>query len=194
MKLKNEEVIMSPFCDFEEMNGPAIKCTEALSTTIDLYNDILPSSLIDHWKKKGWGAYANGLLWLVNPQDFDYISTEWLDEDSRSGVVFARTAFGEMFIWVHEKVYYLSAQYGWTKDIADDIEDFFEIALCDERFINKGLEGKVYQEALPKLGIPEYDECYAFVPSLVLGGSGKADTLQKVKLHEHLAFLVQLHK
>jgi hypothetical protein len=52
----------------------------------------------------------------------------------------------------------------------------------------------IYLDTLPlhRLGSPERDECYAFASALALGGAGTSDTLQKVKLREHLAFLASL--
>lgn len=185
---------MSPFKDFNETLGPAIKCEGIPKSVVEQYSNILPPMLIEHWTESGWCAYAEGLLWVVNPNDFKHIPEDWLDSSSQEAVVFARTAFADLFIWVHNKVYFLSVHHGWTKELTDDIEILFEVTFCREKYIKKGLLGEIFQRVLPRIGVPEADECLAFVPALALGGSETANNVQKVKIHEHLAMLAQLHQ
>ena len=70
-------------------------------------------------------------------------------------------------------------------------------ALRGERFdahdyLDEVVWRETFTEALPVLRPPARDECYGFFPALPLGGPGTADTLQRVKLREHLALLAQL--
>jgi hypothetical protein len=183
---------MSELEYFEQECGPAVSCQPASQEAIEQYADRLPGILIDHWKEQGWCGYVKGLLWLVNPQDFEDAVEDWVAEQDRPAVVFARTAFGDLFVWANNQVYFLSVHHGWFEDITDDMEIFFNGILCDKQYLDKGLRGKLFRKALPKLGAPEPDECYAFVPALALGGSEDAGSLQRVKLREHLAVLAQL--
>lgn len=183
---------MSELEYFLQKCGPAISCTPVSQKTIDQYKDRLPATLIDHWKEQGWCGYLNGLLWIVNPQDFEAAIVDWVTEQDQPAFVFARTSFGDLFVWANNQVYFLSIHHGWFEDLTVDMEIFFNGILCDKQYLNIGLRGALHQKALPKLGALEPDECYAFVPALALGGSEEVRSLQRVKLREHLAFLVQL--
>jgi hypothetical protein len=159
---------------------------------IDRYAARLPAPLIGHWRDAGWCGYAGGLIWVVNPLGFEDVLVEWGDLFAGDALVFARTAFGNLFVWQDGKVHFASIHYGWKKSLTDNVEIFFEVLLCDDRYVAEGLDGRLYWKALPRLGRPAADECYAFVPALVMGGPGTAETLHRVKLREHLGFLAQV--
>jgi hypothetical protein len=106
--------------------------------------------------------------------------------------VFARTAFGDLFLWRNNQVEFLSTQYARFAELTDDISLVFEHSLCDDRYLNNGLDRKLTVKATKKLGPLSPDECYGFEPVLALGGSGKIDTVQKVKLVEYLSMLSQV--
>ena len=46
-----------------------------------------------------------------------------------------------------------------------------------------------YPEAVAAYGEPAYDECFGYVPLLVLGGPQRVENLQEVKLIEHIALI-----
>ena len=46
-----------------------------------------------------------------------------------------------------------------------------------------------YSEAVAAYGEPAYDECFGYVPLLVLGGPQRVENLQEVKLIEHIALI-----
>lgn len=178
--------------NFKRIHGPGISCRKAVKEKILFYKDKLPASLIELWEDEGWCGYAKGFIWVVDPPDYTDIINEWLKIPSKIFYVFARSAFGDMFLWCNNEAYYLNVHHDKIKRITDDIEIVFNSVLCDSVVLERLLLMKLYQDALPRLGQPKYDECYAFVPALALGGPGTADSLQKVKLHEHLGLLAQL--
>lgn len=87
-------------------------------------------------------------------------------------------------------VFFLNG-YNSIVESGDDMEWFFDMDLADEGFLMDNLNDKNYLVAKEKLGEPGYDECYGYVPMLGLGGAGKADHLQKVKIKEHIAIIAQ---
>jgi len=64
--------------------------------------------------------------------------------------------------------------------------------LCDPEIREKILRAPLFEKALPLLGSPSRDECYAFEPALALGGSGDLETIRRVKMREALGVLAQL--
>lgn len=183
---------MSQFKNFHKLHDPGLKCKKAANKSIQEYKDKLPSSLLEEWKENGWCGYAQGLIWIVNPDSFEDILGDWVDLTSTSAIVFARTIFGDLFLWSGDQVHILTVQDGDVEVITKDIEIFFNKFLCEEDILDNVLKKDLYQEALQRLGLPEPNECYAFVPALALGGPGTVDTIERVKLREHLHFLAQL--
>jgi len=59
----------------------------------------------------------------------------------------------------------------------------------DEKDVDEKL---LFERACKKLGPLEFNEMYAFVPALALGGTNKLEKLKKVKVIEHLNFLADL--
>jgi hypothetical protein len=184
---------MSQWTKFKAVHSVQLQCRSVPKEVLDLYRGQLPEPLIEFWVEEGWCGYSDGLFWLVNPLDFDDILKDWLGAHFETAIALARTAFGDVLFWFDEKVYYLDVLYGRvTLTVPKHIEILFEYVLCKDSYLDDVIGRKVFQEALPNLGIPAYDECYAFVPALALGGSYAAENLKKVKLREHLAILRQL--
>ena len=184
---------MSPFEHFAEFNGPAIGCAKASDTALNTYTGRLPEALIEHWLESGWCGYARGLIWIVNPLDYETVAGRWLDASVvHSPVIFGRTAFADLFVWSDQGVSVLNVHYKRLTVMADDIEGFFEYGLCRRKYLKHGLLGDLFTTALPVLGPPNSDECYAFVPALALGGPGTVESLRKVKALQHLDLLLQL--
>lgn len=182
---------MTHFKKFQERHGLPKQSCVVPATTINNYQSLLPNLLIDEWKEFGWCSYAKGLIWLVNPDDFKDILEEW-KIDFESSFVFARTSFGDMLLWDTERVKYISVLYKDIFNLSESLSVIFDITLCDQNYLEDVLDIKLHNEAVKKLGILEYDQCYAFEPALALGGSGNIETIRKAKLREYLYLLSQL--
>ena len=176
---------MTVFPEFKRVQGPASACRPADPDAIAAYTGRLPEPVLDEWRESGWCAYAGGLLWFVNPAELEDLLGDWLEEPALF-VPFARTAFADLCLWGPEGVHYLDVQSGDLTDLIDDVELFVESSLREGRFLKKVVNQPLYRKAESRLGPPAHDECYAFEPAVALGGPGTADTLQRVKLREHL--------
>ncbi|GEM_PF-5484614 len=58
-------------------------------------------------------------------------------------------------------------------------------------FLDEELNWFPYPEEIEKYGEPKFDECFAYVPILGLGGPEKVENLSKVKLFEHIYLITQ---
>lgn len=183
---------MTYFESFEEECGPAAPYARVSQEAVDRYRDTLPAALLEYWQARGWCSYLDGFLWLVNPDDFIESVQAWVEPGTGPAIVFARTAFADLFVWYEGNVHFLNVHRDRMDDITDDIEIFFDGILPDQEYLDKGLMADLFRKAQPKLGTPGPDECYAFVPALALGGREDVKSLQRVKLQEQLALLAQL--
>lgn len=81
-------------------------------------------------------------------------------------------------------------RYGENDVISDGFEFFFEDLAEGE--LDDELSIKQYKAAIKKLGSLKYDECFGYVPLLVLGGKESVKNLKKVKILEHIALITEM--
>jgi hypothetical protein len=183
--------------------GPQFGRREAPPSSIDRYRGILPDPLLKFWDEFGWSGYADGLFWVVNPQEYEGIIIDWLDGTWLEGKdrfhVFARSAFGQLFLWgekygqavtIDTLDAYAITPIEFTSLPAklDEEIRFFFLCLSKEACDFDGM----FAEALSRLGRLDVDEMYSFMPALALGGPREASRLEKTGVIEHLTFLAQL--
>jgi len=182
---------MSGFQEFLSKNGPPNECQPAPLEILKKFENILPPILIDLWRNQGFCSYANRFIWITNPSELDGCVKLWLGKNSKH-LAIARTGFGHLFLWNGNSVELLHIHYGGTSEIAPEIELLFNSSLCSDRYLDSGLDRKIFLKAQKKLGPLENDECFGYVPAIALGGSGKLDSISKVKLIPHLLILAEL--
>lgn len=182
---------MSHFEDFKRLYDPPEDCERPGDEAIRAYERLLPPELIDHWREVGWCSYAKGLLWFVNPQQFEGVLEDWIDFESGGFLVFLRSAFAHLYIWHEGYVYSLDVQHGSLSQVTKNMNLFFTL-LCDPEIRARILRTDLHSKALLRLGVLNRDECYAFEPALALGGPGTIDTVRRVRMREHLGLLAQM--
>jgi hypothetical protein len=198
--------------DFEvfiEEFGEASRRTEVPAESFNLWQGKLPDQLLKYWKEEGWCAYADGLFWTVNPDDYEDLVDEWLHDTFLEQIdafqVIARSAFGELFLWGQKtggsatiscatnSIICLSSSLKRQLDNPDFyVRTFFSNKSIDRCDLGDELGQPLFKRALAKLGPLEEDEVYGFEPALVLGGKMRLENLAKLKLDVHLTILRQL--
>jgi hypothetical protein len=181
------------FDDFQARHGEPIDPLPVPGEAMELFEKLLPSALLTHWRDVGWAGWADGLLWTVDPRELDGVPGDWLGSDVQDAAVIARTAFCDLFIFAEGAIHYVDVHRGGSTQITPDVEVLMDGLLVNDVFVGNGLQGDVYAEALPRLGPPSHDTCYAFVPALALGGPGTAASIQRADLREQLTYLAQVH-
>lgn len=185
---------MAQFQDFEDHYGPPENCETPGVETLQKYEGVLPAELLEKWREVGLCSYGKGLLWLVDPKQFADVIDDWVEvRDDSKPLVFLRTAFAHLYFWQNGAVFSLDVQRGSLSEVTKRFPRIFTL-LCDPEIKEKMLRASLFEEALPLLGPPDRDECYAFEPALALGGPGTVDTLRRVKIREHLGILAQILK
>lgn len=183
---------MNGFEHFKSVHGPGMDCRKVSEETIARYNNLLPAALLEHWRVSGWCSYADGLLWVIDPEELNDPLAEWLGTDAVDAYAIVRTAFGDIIYWNGEALFYLDIREGIVTELGRNVEVLFYYTLCKNEYLDAVIDRKLFRQALPLLGKPEADECYAFVPAVQLGGPGTLESLQRVKTREHLSILAQL--
>lgn len=184
---------MSVFDEFEEKHGKGEKCQSVSDKILAKYEDKLPSELIEEWSQNGWCSYGKGLLWTVNPADYEDTLSEWIS-DSQKYFVFLRSAFADIYYSDGEKNYHLDTSYGRISKVYSRIDFVFNGNFCDEKYLESVLRQSLFDKAFSKLGKLETDECYGFFPALALGGEEEIEYVQKAKIREYLSILSQIKR
>jgi hypothetical protein len=156
------------------------------------YQDQLPNDLLLFWKEYGFGNFMNGYLKVLDPSTFQPFMQNTYAVYKEPTTVFAATAFGDLLIWEGEYIKQLNYRTGKTDNGGSSISKFFNVILSSWAHVEASMQAKQFRPAVERLGEPAFDECFAYVPALALGGSEKVENIQKVKLREHLMILSQL--
>lgn len=182
---------MSSFDKFKQKHGPPSQCRKVSAASRAKYAGKLPDELLAEWEQFGWCAYSDGLLWTVNPDDYEDILPDWLD-DADGAYVFLRTAFGGMYYWNGSEASYIDVLFGGVWPLFPTLEMNLDEMLCDDTYLDDVVRRREFEQALPRLKPPAWNECYSFVPAIALGGAIDANNLERAKLREHLAILSQV--
>lgn len=160
---------------------------------IKLYQNKLPSKLIEFWQQYGYGIYMDGYLKIINPQEYIEIFSISYTYYEDTEIPFAVTAFGDLFVWANDAVRLIDYRHGIASIVSSSkIERLFESRLLSENYLSKYFKWDNYIPAKEKFGAPDYDECYAYEPILALGGFEKVENITKVKTNEHLLIINEL--
>lgn len=178
------------------------------SKTLEKFKNKLPERLLEYWQEYGFCGFKKGLLWIVNPDDHEDILEQWLEKtdipDNDVYHVFARSAFGDLFIWGEETgyKYEVNTANGWI--IEQDgkpkskhniaIERFFGLADVEEYDIEDDNGDYLFESCINKFGALNPDEMFGFEPSLIVGGKTVFENINKVNIFVHLSVLAQFGK
>jgi hypothetical protein len=187
------------FDGFLEDFGEPHDNTPITDEVIEAYRDKLPEQLFTYWRALGACGFHNGLIWMVNPADYQDLLNSWLEgspfENREDLSVIARNAFGELEVWAKNKkqimainpniniiYYYPESDNQVTPNENESMQRFW--GYQDAEFIDSSDENEkpLFARALKKLGQLKSDEMYGFSHRLALGGKETLDNLEIVKL------------
>ncbi len=164
---------------------------------INKYKDKLPQEIIDLWKNYGFGNYGDGLIKVINPDDYlDNLFT-WLGKEYDNYVPIMITAFGDIFYYrkltdTENDICMLSIHYRDIITCTYSYQEFFETYIVKDEIIKELLKKELFNEAINKLGKLTSEEIYYFVPALCLGGGENIKYIDKGKATVHQNILFQL--
>ncbi len=198
---------------FFEQFGKEIIHRKAEKDVINQYKNVLPNNLLQFWEKEGWNGYYKGLFWVVNPNDYHGVLEDWIGDTelykNDSYAVFARTAFGKLYVWSFKKRDYFTIDpiYGTSFDFNDNypnqneedeseltMESFFITSDIEDYDFFDDNEKGLFDKAIEKLGKLKENEMFSFEPALILGGTNTLENLRKVSIMPQLHILSELSK
>lgn len=161
---------------------------------------LVPDFLLELWTADGWAGYRGGLLWTVDPRDFQYVVSAW-DLPRDPGLVIARTAFGSLYMLseflVEEGLKEIS-----VVEFDPHMGDYMVAGPVAKRFLVEELAKSEYiknvlrevdvKRALHDVGPLAWDEMYGYEPALALGGSGEPEGVRRYNIFNHHLMLSQL--
>jgi hypothetical protein len=197
------------FAYFVSKFGEATHRTDVPQAAIDSWRGRLPDRLLTYWGEEGWCAFANGLLWLVDPDEYEDVVDEWLSDSVFEQIdafhVIARTASGKLFLWGETTGQSVTincatnAIFALKRELRKKAP--FDLDISMRSFLGKSKSecdlkdeagAPLFDRAEQKLGILAADEMYGFEAAIVLGGKLLLDNVRKVKTDQHLTILRQL--
>lgn len=142
-----------------------------------------------------------GLFRVVDPEEWQASYLPWFylmrdEEDIFGGpelYPFMTTAFGQAYIFANlpdeDLVGFVDVTSNFN--VMGSARTFFLRHLNDPIFHEYNLYGNLLDELAPA-GPLLPSECYGFFPPLAIGGEASLETVQRVKLREHLDILAQV--
>lgn len=186
---------MIDFDAFFETYGKPIDQQRCDAQLLRAFNDKVPDSLIEFWSRFGFGGYANGLVWVVNPTQFKDVLAEWVSPTAkkRPAIAVIRTAFGNIIYWQGSQFTFLDVHYNRRVVAGGDVEVLFGYYLVHEKSRRSVLEEPLFKKALKARGTLRHDEMYSYGLPLAFGGDPDVKNLTKAKMREHLSILAKIH-
>lgn len=193
---------------FLENFGPVLDKNPVPESAFKKYQGVLPDQLLSYWRAVGWGGFARGLFWLVNPEEWDepmeamLEDTGFLERDAYH--VIARNAFGDLWLWGQKTGGSLSIMssrgmvfpsmpvpsFG-DRGIDFEMRLFFSGLEVQDVDLLDDQQKPLFDRALKKLGPLQPHEVYGFVPLPALGGACELKYLQKVEAATYMDLLAQ---
>lgn len=162
---------------------------------LEEYKGLVPDPMIEFWERFGFGCYADGLIWVINPKQLGEVLSEWLPrkEKQTPAVPVIRTAFGKLIYWHKNNFTLLDVNYNDRFDTGDDVELLFVLLLIGTDAREGILQEPLFKKALTKFGPLKSDEMYGYKLPLAMGGNRDLMNLAKMKMVEQLSILAQIH-
>lgn len=153
----------------------------------------LPNEVIKMLQDAETNSYANGFFRFIAPNKLKHYFSIWnLPVEDCSP--FIKCAFGHL-VFYHQRQYkVLNPVFNSIDIIGEENElDFvMNIMLCDRDVLESSFFINIYEKTFGRLGAPDINEMYAFIPALRLGGSPATSFVQKVEMDLQMTLLSQI--
>lgn len=195
---------------FLERFGAATTVVDASAAQIERYRGKLPDKLLEYWREIGFSGFMNGLIWIVDPAEYEDDMDAWLGEtkivERDAYHVIARSGFGDLYLWgektghkyvIHSARAWVIEKDGDENEIAKSgperpLKRFMAVQTPSYADILDTNKNPLFAQAVAKFGGLAHDEVFAFEPSLILGGTPMLNAVAKRNVHIHLFLLSQL--
>lgn len=185
---------MNLFEDFLQKYPPSDTLVRPSESLVRQFRDRLPAAWLDFWQAYGFGNYGNGLLKVINPNDYADNLYTWLGGENPARIPIMVTGFGNILYYRKlagdkDDVSLLDIHHRRISVCAYSFGEFIQLLSDDEAaesFLGKSLFGQALEKCGPLAG----NEVFFFVPALALGGSESVGSVSKGDgaVHQRLLF------
>ncbi|WP_100483380.1 GAD-like domain-containing protein [Mycobacteroides abscessus] len=192
----------------------AAKGPECTQMHLDIYRDLLPPALISYWQEFGFSGFGNGIVWLVDPLEWEPTISEAfqsaplgplrhpsLPEDTQY-IPIARGAFGKIWFWTpgYGKSVTIEPADGTVfyspleskrpnSNLNTAIQVVFSGRSSDRFNYRDKNEEFIFGRVFERLGLLSFDQVYGFSPAVRAGGVADAANAAILPIHAHMAEL-----
>lgn len=151
------------------------------------YKNYIPESLIALWEEIGIGIYCDGLFRVIVPSEYqDLVASCYTMEYDKFILPFMSTAFGDIFAYVENSkmggyVVFLNIRYGTYKILSNNITLLLNKIIFNKSCLDTWFNLDNYTIVKEKIGIPDIEECYGYIPALAVGGNEDISNIEIVK-------------
>jgi len=177
---------------FWEKHWPPTHITPVPEETLDTYRDKLPNSIVLLWRQMGLCAVGDEFLWIIDPAEHEKRLHRWLTKAKgpKDLVPFMRTGLGDVLLWSAKKgLYVFNVHDGRVQPQGDNAEIFLTHSMCEDGYLDMGLDRRTFNKVKARLGPLEPGECYARDPAAK--AAGKRADMKKVSADAHYAALAK---
>jgi hypothetical protein len=186
---------LNDYPKFKKKYGNVIDSRPLLKESILQFQGRLSERLINLLLNDGFGGYANGLIWTIDPLSYKNTIMHWLALGG-NGVPFLRTCFGDILVWDDKSIKpvlkLIDIRHCKKLILPGNIDELFDEEFEDYDYFLYWLKAEEFPAIYEKLGPLKHDECYGYEPVLALGGDEIIDNLKIVKFDVHLNIITQL--
>ncbi|MBF4574621.1 T6SS immunity protein Tdi1 domain-containing protein [Frondihabitans sp. VKM Ac-2883] len=150
----------------------------------------VPHEIVELWREVGLATGAGGYLRLVDPSEWAPVIADAYPGHNDAVAIFA-TALGDVVVWERDYFNLLLFRKGIVHVVGKKPSTFVRVVV-DPEYLDWRFDWDAYAPAVERLGQPEFDECFGYVPLLALGGPERVENLQRVKMREHILLISQL--
>ena len=177
-----------------ELFKNSVKYADVPEEIIEKYQGRVSDDIISLWREYGFCTTEDGYYKLVNPDNYADIFWEIYGDEEYDcdPVVVMVTAMADIIFFTSKgRFCYINIRHEkW--DVIGKMFSLTMRRMKDPEFRHTLLSWEPYEDAVKKLGVPTYEECFAYEPLLSLGGKEKVENLRKVNLMVHLDIVSQM--
>lgn len=190
----NMNEVMKKFLDIYKPGDNLIKPEQRF---IDEAKKIVPKEIIDIWTNYGFGEYGNGIIKMVNPEEYMGILYEWIGKEDFTKIPLMVDAFGDIFYYRYlgngiNDISVVDIHYGEIRVLTYSYQEFFDKYMLDFKTNDIYLRRSLYEEAIKKCGKLNIDEVYYFKPAIKIAGYEHIKFIEKDTCKASQYFLLKL--
>lgn len=185
---------MNLFDDFLQKYPPTGQLQKPSEEVLNQFRNRLPAELLEFWQAYGFGNYGNGLLKVIDPNDYADYFYVWLGGENLTRIPIMLTGFGNILYYRKltdsvSDIALLDIHHRCTDVCAYSFREFLQL-LTDDEAAEPLLDKTLFGQALEKCGSLADNEVFFFVPALALGGSESITSVDKgdAVVHQRLLF------